>query len=425
MSAERSLFDSIKALCLNEEGNPESDPPSQLVELQDLLNSNPNVAQEKDESGCTLLHYAAEIQPPEFCRRLIDVETNLVRVSSNFNRLPFHHACRFSNIETAKYLYHLYPESINIPCAAIMNVIPDLHPLNLTCSPLRRETEDQIKMVEFLLAHDQGAVSTPTSMGYLPLHLACVRDLFVIAALIFDAYPQAIHVSNDSGEKPLDLARRFGGSDMVQFFEHQIDLELQAGEDRTPDTYGMLPIHRALGDDRASLGAVKLMLAAHPDSIRMDDNLGRIPLHIACWLHNPDVIKFLIGIDTESLEFLDINERLPLHIACFGGRCNVITCILDQSKYGLTMRDISKQTPIDLLLLRGRCDRDSMEYVEAVRRLLQAAPIDSINRLLKTGKSDKIEVKQDAGIKRKREEVFDQKPRRDVQWGIQDFCVIS
>ena len=59
MSAERSLFDSIKALCLNEEGNSQSDLPLKLlVQLQDLLDSNPNVMQEKNEVGCTLLHYA-------------------------------------------------------------------------------------------------------------------------------------------------------------------------------------------------------------------------------------------------------------------------------------------------------------------------------------------------------------------------------
>ena len=40
-----------------------------------------------------------------------------------------------------------------------------------------------------------------------------------------------------------------------------------------------------------------------------------------------------------------------------------------------------------------------MDYVKAVRRLLLAAPTDSINRLLKTGKFDKIEVKQDAGTR--------------------------
>lgn len=93
------------------------------------------------------------------------------------------------------------------------------------------------------------------------------------------------------------------------------------------------------------------------------------------------------------MELLDINnDHLPLHIACFGGRVDVITCILDQLQYGVTIRDISNQTPFDLLLYKGRCDRDIMDYVEAVRRLLLAAPTDSINRLLKTGKFNKIEV---------------------------------
>ena len=74
-------------------------------------------------------------------------------------------------------------------------------------------------MVQLLLTHDQGAVSTPTSMGILPLHLACVCRHFEIVILVFDANPQAIHTSDDSGEAPLDKARRLwrGREDLVPF----------------------------------------------------------------------------------------------------------------------------------------------------------------------------------------------------------------
>ena len=57
----------------------------------------------------TLLHHAAVSRSSEFCQVLISLNEDLVRALDIFENLPFHAACRSANINTAKYLYRLYP----------------------------------------------------------------------------------------------------------------------------------------------------------------------------------------------------------------------------------------------------------------------------------------------------------------------------
>eukprot|EP00956_Cyclotella_meneghiniana_P015689 scaffold24280_cov55-Cyclotella_meneghiniana.AAC.6 len=384
-------FEALTGVCLNDNKLTESEL---LLQLRAILQSAPGVIQEKDSLGQTPLHYAAWNRSPELCQLLIDMNPDLVNTVDNIGRLPIHFACSTANFQTIKYLYQKYPESINIQNN--MGKYP-LHSI-LAYGIGRRD--DEIEMLKFMLKNDRGAVSLRIrhrGAYTTALHLACESQSLEIIKLVFDAYPEAIHIEDDNGHLPMNLVR--GSPDLLSFFQSQIQLENQAREDRTIDGNGELPIHRALRNRDVSMGGIKLMMAANPNSINVINSNGHNLLHIASRACNFDTVKYLAGCDDDVLKTLDNNENLPLHYACLGGNVDVIPFIIEQSTFGVTQQNSDKLTPMELLLYEAECDRDSMEYVEAVRCLLLANPVDTLRCHTKKDK-EQLLIKE--GVKRKR-----------------------
>eukprot|EP00956_Cyclotella_meneghiniana_P022796 scaffold43476_cov50-Cyclotella_meneghiniana.AAC.1 len=226
-------------------------------------------------------------------------------------------------------------------------------------------------VVSFL--NDQGAVSARDRLGSLPLHYASQCTLAIVE-LVFNSYPQAIHLTNQDAETPIDIARKYDKVEILNFFDRQVQLERQACIDRTPDNNGRLPIHRAIHNGEASVGVIKLMLAAYPASTAMLDNQGHNILHAACQAGNLDTVKFLMKTVRDFMEAVDTRGNLPLHIACRMGHTSIIPSIVEISTYGVTLQNSDKLTPLEMLLFESECDRDSIEYVEAIRCLLQVDP---------------------------------------------------
>ena len=110
-SSNRSLKSAVD-LCYNEEDLSESKLVSQF---EAILKTNPDVANKAGDEGITLLHHAVRYQSPDFCKLLIDTNPDLVRTAHISGWLPFYSACSGGNVETAKYLYHIFPESVDIP----------------------------------------------------------------------------------------------------------------------------------------------------------------------------------------------------------------------------------------------------------------------------------------------------------------------
>eukprot|EP00956_Cyclotella_meneghiniana_P030103 scaffold74946_cov46-Cyclotella_meneghiniana.AAC.5 len=399
-----SSFKSVKALCGNDNNHTESDL---LLQLSAILQSDPDVVQELDDTpfignGRTLLHHAAECSSPEFCQLLIDMNPDLVKTADNSGVLPFHSACFESNARTAKLLYDKYPENINIAANLVRR-----YPLHmLLCGSIcyigyrgfSRSEEDAIELLKFLLKHDQDAVFSTDKIGQTTLHLACKQPNLEIVKLVFDAYPEAVHMADDWGRNTFHLAL----PEQIAFLQSQIQLESQAREVRTVDSNGELPIHRALRNRNASFGGIKLMIKANPASINVANTRGHNLLHIAIQSSNLDTVKYLVGCHDDLLKTLDNNDNLPLHHACLGGNFDAITFIIKKSTFGVTLQNSDEKIPIELLLYESECDRNSMEYVEAVRCLLRANPVDTLKCLAKKDESTTNNQGQDAGTKRKR-----------------------
>ena len=87
-------------------------------------------------------------------------------------------------------------------------------------------------------------------------------------------------------------------------------------------------------------------------------------------------------MDRDSLKVTDFDGNLPLHHACMRGNCDVIPFVIEQSTFGVTLHNSDNQIPLQLLLFESESDRDSLEYLEAVRCLFQVNPVDLLKCLM-------------------------------------------
>jgi ankyrin repeat protein len=329
-------------LCEDEESSE-----SELIsQLESVLRKNPEVLNERDNNGKALLHFAAIRRSVEFIKVLVETNGGLeyVKAADRWGCLPIHRACINCNVEAAKYLHSICPESINIADN------DGQYPLHCAIwYSIRGTDKDLENLIQFLLLHYPDAVSKPTMYGDLALHLACGKHFeeMDIVKLVYNAYPQAIRTRGSNGKTLLDCCRNI---DTRSFFEAQLEWESQAREQRQPDEHGWIPIHRFLHSTESSVGTVKLMISANPKSAKACDSKGFIPLHYACKFGHVDAAKFLVDFDKESMKQVTLNGDLPLHIACREGKFSVINFILETSDYGVSLRNKDGKLPIQLLL---------------------------------------------------------------------------
>ena len=143
-------FQSIFELILNEAQLSEL---KQLAQMRSVLQTYPDMVHEKYHF--ILLHYAALFSPPNVCKLLIESDTELksVKTKDSDGELPFHKACGGNNIETATYLFHLWPTSIDIPDN------DSRYPIHYLLESYKEK--DVTDLCQFLLGHDQGAGQNP------------------------------------------------------------------------------------------------------------------------------------------------------------------------------------------------------------------------------------------------------------------------
>ena len=373
---DETIYGRVKRLCRHE-GKYLDD--SLLHELKSIISTNPEAVRERDRHD-ELLHLAAENRSVGFVKLLFEQDSTALRTRNWLGQLPFHVACRSCNVETAKFLYHMYPESINVQEDEDKG-----YPLNIFlcwCDPRSHVRHEYVELLGFLLQHDRDGVRTPINMGNLPLHYACRRKNLAAVRLLYDSYPEAIFSRNRYGRTPLDEARYEGAANVESFLETQLDILRVAREERHPDANGQFFIHRVLQRVNMFLGAIKLIIQVNPESITAADNQGTTPLHIACRVGNVKASKCIVGAREDTLMARDAGDNLPIHIACWAGKCNSVNYLMTTNECGVSKENAKGKLPIELLLLHGDVDdRDSIEYVEATYLLLRSNPVEAFDRL--------------------------------------------
>ena len=119
---------------------------------------------------------------------------------------------------------------------------------------------------------------------------------------------------------------------------------------------------------------LQMLVSVQSDSIRVADQKGLLPLHVACKFASADIVKYLLELNNGELNTCCSNNDSPLHHACQGGNCEVVIYLLKRQVV-VSERDADGKLPIHLL--HAAADkrwgiRDKATDLEAIWRLLLA-----------------------------------------------------
>ena len=344
--------------------------------LRFLLDKCPESIRHTNDRGNLPLHFACRRKSREFCHLLVESYPDSVRVSGSDGFLPLSFACMKNTLATVEYLYKLYPDAINH--ATTKGYYPS-HCAILGLM-MRNDAKATVSIVEFLLDCDPRVKSQKCKGKSLLFGAfrfrytdANVETGIQIIKAIYDAYPKAIE------EDDISASIHLRHEQVQAFFNGEMIYARQArdpGAMITPDENGQLPLQRALRSN-VRLGSIKLLVDGNLSAAQSADNNGSLPLHLACQYHDsPRVISHLIDLHPTTLQNVDSNQNTVLHYACRGANYSAISLLLD--KYDATsvsMRNAHNELPIDLLFKSSAAEnRESVEYIDCVFRLLRAHP---------------------------------------------------
>jgi len=359
-------FPPIQFLCCNK-------LPQSADILRLMLATDPGLVRERDGSGDLPIHTAASGQSFDFCKVLIDLYPESLKVEGSDGYLPVHFAV--SKPDILQYMLCLYPETINARDNAGRLLIH------------KAAQRGRVDLVELLLMHDPSAATKATrhprnSVNNLPLHLAARAAHTEVAEVLFDAYPESMNISNGMEKTPLDLAweeesrhrRDPNESKVISFLLTQQAYARQAQDIKaktTIDKDDWLHLHCAL-KDKAPLGSIKLLVRA----LRSVGHTDSLPLNTACEFSSVKVVRYLIKADSPSEERL--SSLHLVHSACRGGNLKVIKYFLDEHTSLVASAEVNEKGELPIYLLceagKDKVDKDSTEYVETIWRMLLANP---------------------------------------------------
>ena len=265
----------------------------------------------RDKSDCTPLHQALETNRSyRFITKMLQIVPDLVKVKCN-GSLPLHTALANGvSFELIVDLYDKYPESVMTTDGN------DELPLQVAVS---HNAEFQI--VYFILMEYPEAATRCTSLREYPIIYRLIYHMVdpTIIKSILAAHPDAASVSKFSA-KPLHIAvnmeykyrERFGGNDLVE-----VVLEAYPDSVKIPDKYGRLPLQLALLNHVKSK-VVQKIFDKYPEAASVEDHKGTLPLHTAISKRATcSIIKKICNAYQEGAKMKRRFNDLPLHSALF------------------------------------------------------------------------------------------------------------
>ena len=357
--------------------NDQVDKAAALEILNLLIEKYPEAVRHTDDFGNLPIHLAIVSRNHELYRVLIEAYPGSVSVPDAGGMLPLHNACRNGSLATVEYMYDLYPDAI------IHASTQGHYPIHFAIMGMgrlyRTDPITAAEIVQFLLNCDPNQKLIQLR-GRSLLHYACssiyespsIEAGMKVVKLLFDAHPEAI----EDDEFAADTNRYH--PHVQSFINNELVYARQANDHRlmmmmTPDDNGQLPLHTAL-QNNVRLGSIKLLVNGNPSAVRATDNNLAMPLHIACKHHDSaGVVQYLNECHTLALEAVDRQGNTALHYACRRAKHDMIALLL--AKSFVSRRNAHDKLPIHLLWESNQVsDRESLEYMECVFRLLRADP---------------------------------------------------
>lgn len=116
------------------------------------------------------------------------------------------------------------------------------------------------------------------------------------------------------------------------------------------DNLGRLPLHVCCDRDEPWMDMLALLVEAKPEALNCRDGGGRLPLHIALDRQKPslEVVKFLVQANPTAASARRGVGRLPIHYACFSDEpsVDIIQCLLKSHSEGAQATDVYGKLPL-------------------------------------------------------------------------------
>lgn len=199
--------------------------------------------------------------------------------------------------------------------AAYIRGQADATSLHLMCK-LHNPPDD---VIQALVEAAPDTVTWTDAHGWLPLHHACANGASPeVLKILIDTYPEGKVQKDDQSRTPLHFYVT-RSSDNVASMTANAEMLSDSGAAGLADRGGMLPMHYACayGTHPAVL---KVLAQVYPESLTVQENHGRTPMHLAMVnAHrdaSPNTIRFLLSHPDSNgtINTRDKDGFLPLHL---------------------------------------------------------------------------------------------------------------
>jgi ankyrin repeat protein len=276
---------------------------SSIFSIRPIVEKHPDpeaLLLETNAKGKTPLLEAIEAQsPPDVIRYLIKRCPRAVplRYDGGYDPLPLHRALRMPSKWYSPYTYN-------------------------EGEPIEWTPEEHFDVIRLLVRQFPSSLSERTKEGWLPLHLALKmtnlrhRPLEAeIVEFLIRGYRRALCEGGEGGMLPLHCALHYGCGD-APLETVQMVVNAFPGALRVTDDLGRLPLHVAAKNARLPLLAY--LVEKFPQAIRTKTHQDLLPLHILLnrvWGSDLCIIQFFVQQWPESVQAPDAKGNLPLHLA--------------------------------------------------------------------------------------------------------------
>lgn len=333
---------------LNTDGN---DCSHRISLINTVVKSYPLVADQLDNEGRSILHYAARLSSVPLVESIIQISRtsnvfgpDLANLNGAF---PLHNAARFSkSLPVTKHLLDISP--------ILATVGNNDGTLPLHWAAAKNMNTD---VIDCLIKAYPDAAHTANHEGYLPLHTAGQNLELNVVKVINDAFPGAISVIDTEGGIPLHHACCFNTNVKVIHYLNSLrsggmtvaqadgitPLHLAASQNSSPDVIeyllqefplaayavdidGWLPLHCLVTRHRNEMTAdriqcMRLLLAVNPTAVSAKRNDGQTPYQMAKLNNHRDfVLRILLFAqpDYDRVEFARLNWAGYRRLAILG-----------------------------------------------------------------------------------------------------------
>mmetsp|Transcript_14439 Transcript_14439/g.41006 ORF Transcript_14439/g.41006 Transcript_14439/m.41006 type:complete len:986 (+) Transcript_14439:183-3140(+) len=235
-----------------------------------------------------------------------------------------------------------------------------------------------VDAVDLLSARYPQLLTTHDSSGRLPIHRAIVRlaSPRVLENMI-DHAPETLQAADSEGRLPIHLLPDSGhGLDHVNLLIRRSGTRALL----TPDRYGQLPLHRAVSEEMR-LDVIQALVVACPSALEVFDHDEKLPLHhallpsteraswrakrrrgigatndpsIARWAQwQKDLVMLLMSKNPQTLQMQDRLGRLPLHRAAVHVSSipvSIFQKLIEKSPGSIKIQDSTGRLPLHYAL---------------------------------------------------------------------------